>query len=236
MAYSTSELRNLWGPPCAGAKTTMALYGTGRVTVDSRIVQAVAALDACLRDARYRTESHHTGAYNCRKITGGTNFSLHAYGIALDINWLANPYGRVLITDLPPAMVAAIKAIRTNSGHAVWRWGGDYTGNRDAMHFEVVVSPAQMATGIAGPRPPSPSSGEFTMDAEAKAAFASLEKKIESDANQQKVAVAQNEQIKKIQADFDRRFTALEKQLDDAEARANKRWAELFKTGAPRKP
>ena len=222
MAYSTSELRNLWGPPCTSAKTTMALYGTGRVTVDSRITQAVAALDAALREHRYPTEAHHTGAFNCRKITGGSSYSLHAYGIALDLNWLRNPYGPALVTDLPPAMVAAIKAIATNSGHTVWRWGGDYTGNRDAMHFEVVCSPVQMATGIAGPRPPSPSTGdgELTMDAEAKKAFAEQNQKLDSLGSAVSACVKQNHE--------------LQTQFDEAEARANKRWAELFKTGAPR--
>jgi hypothetical protein len=88
------------------------------------------------------------GAYNCRPITGGTKYSLHAYGIALDINWQANPYGKKLITDMPPDMRAAIKAIRTTGGHQVWRWGGDYSGNKDAMHFEVVASPGELASGI----------------------------------------------------------------------------------------
>ncbi len=182
MAYSTSELRNLWGPPCAGAKTTMELYGSGRVTVDSRVTQAVAALDRCLQHARYQTRRVDTGAYNCRQITGGTNYSLHAYGIALDINWQSNPYGQRLVTDMPPAMVAEIKALRTNSGHQIWRWGGDYSGNKDAMHYEVVCSPVQLATGIAGPRPvpPPTSDGDFTMDAEAKKAFADLNKRLDA--------------------------------------------------------
>src|SRR5690606_38365880 len=30
----------------------------------------------------------------------------------------------------------------------VWRWGGRYRVNKDAMHFEVVASPAELAAGI----------------------------------------------------------------------------------------
>ena len=87
---------------------------------------------------------------NCRAITGGRAYSLHAYGIAIDINWQSNPYGPVLVTDMDPAMVAAILSIRTNGGAQVWRWGGSYRGNKDGMHFEVVCTPAELATGIRG--------------------------------------------------------------------------------------
>jgi hypothetical protein len=140
---------------------TLPLYGEGRVTVDRRIVEAVHALNACLERHRYPTRRNDTGAYNCRKITGGTGYSLHAYGIALDINWQSNPYGPKLITNMPSAMVNDIKAIRTKGGALVWRWGGDYKNNKDAMHYEVACSPAALATGIAGstaptvPKPPA---------------------------------------------------------------------------------
>lgn len=145
---TTTTLRDWWAPPCRGPFTRLTLHGGGQVTVRTPIVSAVRALDDCLRVHDYRTRTDDTGAYNCRKITGGTGYSLHAYGIAVDLNWLSNPYGRRLVTDMPAAMVADIKAIRTRNGKRVWRWGGDYGGNKDAMHFEVVCHPADMATGI----------------------------------------------------------------------------------------
>jgi hypothetical protein len=146
---TTSEIRT-WSPAC---KTkTQSLTG------------AYKALDAWLKKFLYAPEQYHTGAFNCRQITGGTSYSLHAYNpngpfvfwsgakvtmaIAVDINWQRNPYGKVLITDMPSAMVAAIKAVRTNSGKQVWRWGGDYTGNKDAMHYEIICHPKDLATGI----------------------------------------------------------------------------------------
>ena len=43
-----------------------------------------------------------------------------------------------------------ILAIRTKNGKQVWRWGGHYTTNRDAMHYEIVCTPADLATGIKG--------------------------------------------------------------------------------------
>jgi hypothetical protein len=125
---------------------------------------AYKALDACFVAHAYQLRQADTGAYNCRVITGGTGYSLHAYGpgdkfvftggvrvtsaLACDVNWLTNPYGPVLVTDMPKAMIRDVKAVRTRSGMQVWRWGGDYTGNRDAMHFEVVAHPNDLATGI----------------------------------------------------------------------------------------
>lgn len=160
---TTTQLRKAWGPPCRPAswRVTIALHGDGRITVDTRTQAAFVALNACLRAHSYRTRRGDTGAYNCRRITGGTGYSLHAYGIAADLNWQTNPYSKRLITDMPPAMVAAIKAIRTRNGRQVFGWGGDYRTNKDAMHFEVVCTPGDLATGIdprtvPGHEPPKP--------------------------------------------------------------------------------
>ena len=145
---TTSQLRQIWAPPCEGPHTKVSLFGAGAVSVRPEIVDAVKALSACMEVHGYKSRKADTGAYNCRKITNGDGFSLHAYGIALDINWQSNPYGPKLVTDMPTEMVEAIKAIRTGNGKQVWRWGGDYKGNKDAMHFEVVCSPADLKTGI----------------------------------------------------------------------------------------
>ena len=145
---STAELRILWAPACTAPFARLNLYGEGVVTVDVLIVDAVKALNAVLIDWDYRTRRADTGAYNCRQITGGTNYSLHAYGIAVDLNWSTNPYGHHLITDMPIGMIEDIEAIETVGGVQVWRWGGRYRGNKDAMHFEVVASPAELARGI----------------------------------------------------------------------------------------
>lgn len=150
MALSTSQLRVLWSPACrAKGDVYLAAY---------------AALDACMRAHNYRPRAADTGAYNCRTITGGSGYSLHAYGpasrfrfwsgveiatsLAVDINWQTNPYGPRLVTDMPRAMIDAIYRVRTRNGKQVFRWGGYYTVNKDAMHFEIVVSPADLATGI----------------------------------------------------------------------------------------
>ena len=165
---STAELRILWAPACTAPFARLNLYGEGVVTVDVLIVDAVKALNAVLIDWDYRTRRADTGAYNCRQITGGTSYSLHAYGIAVDLNWNTNPYGRTLVTDMAIGMIEAIEGIRTAGGVQVWRWGGRYSNNKDAMHFEVVASPAELVRGIRSttttPTPQPPNSKDLDMD------------------------------------------------------------------------
>lgn len=141
--------------------TTFTFWSGVGVPVDRRIVPALRALDGCLKAANYRPKAGQTFGYACRRITGGSGLSLHAFGIAVDINSLANPYGNRLVTDMPRAMVDAIKAIKTNAGLAVWRWGGDFGGPYDCMHLEVQIGPSDLAVGIAGSAaPPDPTPPE----------------------------------------------------------------------------
>jgi hypothetical protein len=156
MSRTTAQLRVLWSPACTGPFASVPLFGGASISVRASTVEAWQALNAVLQKWEYKATPPDCGAYNCRAITGGTQYSLHAYGIAADINWQQNPYGPVLITDMPRGMVDEIKAIRTNNGVNVFRWGGDYSGNKDAMHYEIVASPAEIATGIATGSQPIP--------------------------------------------------------------------------------
>lgn len=148
MSRTTDQLRGLWAPHCQGPWAKVGLYGGATVSIDPLIVESAKALNTWMADSFYEATPPDCGAYNCRAITGGTKYSLHAYGIAIDINWQANPYGPNLITDMPMSMILGIEGIRTNGGHRVWRWGGRYSGNKDAMHFEIIASPAEITLGI----------------------------------------------------------------------------------------
>jgi D-alanyl-D-alanine carboxypeptidase len=166
MAMTTSQLRSAWGPACSGTKVSLH--------------EAYAHLDLIMKKWSYRPRAGVTGSYNCRRITGGSGYSLHAFGpggifvfwtgvrvtmaLAVDICWDRNPYGRKLITDMPRGMIDEIKALRTNNGKQVWGWGGDYGGNKDAMHFEIVCAPVDIATGIRGGTAPPPPVADTTTD------------------------------------------------------------------------
>lgn len=85
------------------------------------------------------------GGYNPRKIAGTSKWSNHAWGLAADFNAATNPYSRRGTTDMPPGTSAKAKSLGM-------RWGGDYTGKRDAMHFEFMGTPADAARLVAALR------------------------------------------------------------------------------------
>ncbi len=99
---------------------------------------------------RYPIRSKETGGYDCREIRVGGPMSLHAFGIAVDINWNTNHLRRdnVLVTDMPRTMIDDILAIRTKRRARIFSWGGDYTTFKDAHHFEIMASPTELAAGI----------------------------------------------------------------------------------------
>jgi hypothetical protein len=144
------SLRAEYGPDCAqaGQLVTLTMFGGGRITVNTLTADAFRALNACLVRNNYPARPNDTGAMNCRKITGGSGLSAHAFGIAADFNWDTNGYGPNLVTDMPQGFRNDGKGIRTNSGEYVFRWGGDYSGNKDAMHWEVICTKADLRTGI----------------------------------------------------------------------------------------
>jgi hypothetical protein len=93
---------------------------------------------------------NNTSAFNCRPLPGSTAWSLHAYGRAVDINPLVNPYidsggnlepktaGRYLdrALDVPGMLRADDAAVRAFTDRG-WRWGGAWTDPVDYQHFEL---------------------------------------------------------------------------------------------------
>jgi hypothetical protein len=93
-------------------------------------------------------EADNTSAFNCRRATGSTHWSEHAYGHAIDLNPLENPYvengrtshrrsvpyldrSRLRRGMVTPAVVAAFRSIG-------WGWGGDWSGSvQDYQHFSL---------------------------------------------------------------------------------------------------
>lgn len=150
---STSQARAAWYPPCHPV-APFAFWNGTRVSGDARVHPALAAMNTIMARHGYGPRQADTGMQVCRQITGGTGYSLHAYGIAIDVNWQSNPYfsypaSRAGHCDMPEAMVAEITALRTVNDAPVWGWGGNYRSIRDFMHYEIVCTPADLAAGIA---------------------------------------------------------------------------------------
>lgn len=88
--------------------------------------------------------SNNTSAFNYRLVTGGKSLSKHAYGFAIDINPLQNPYIKGDVT-LPHDAVYAPQESGTLTRDCPvvktflslgWTWGGDWKSLKDYMHFE----------------------------------------------------------------------------------------------------
>lgn len=84
-----------------------------------------------------------------RDIRGSATLSNHASGTAIDLN--APRHGLGASGTFNAAQVRAIRAI-LNAHSGVVRWGGDYSGRKDEMHFEIVGSSRDIAAVAAAIR------------------------------------------------------------------------------------
>ena len=93
-------------------------------------------------------EADNTSAFNCRSATGSSNWSNHAYGLAIDINPIENPYVSANGTTAHRASRLYLNRSRIRRGmaypggalvrafHTVgWGWGGYWSGVKDYQHF-----------------------------------------------------------------------------------------------------
>lgn len=137
---------------------------SGQLVVHAAVADAVVQVFRRLHEARFPVErmvtveqygadddasmaANNTSAYNCRAVTGGSGWSEHAYGTALDVNPVQNPYvrgttvlpdaGRAYLdrSDVRPGMVVRGHAVVEAFAAVGWGWGGDYSSFRDYQHF-----------------------------------------------------------------------------------------------------
>jgi hypothetical protein len=111
-------------------------------------VQRLRPVDAYRADDDRSMAANNTSGFNCRRVPGSSSWSEHAFGRAIDLNPLRNPYvtrgGRVS----PPAgrpyanrarraagMIHGGDTVVRTFAAAGWRWGGDWSGSRDYQHF-----------------------------------------------------------------------------------------------------
>jgi D-alanyl-D-alanine carboxypeptidase len=100
---------------------------------------------------------NNSSAFNDRNLTGGDSISLHAYGLAIDLNPAQNPYlvrsGGILKIEPPagieyinrlnerpwrqfrPGMAEAVISIFADNGFLIW--GGYWDEPIDYQHFQV---------------------------------------------------------------------------------------------------
>ncbi|MBA2530864.1 MAG: M15 family metallopeptidase [Nocardioidaceae bacterium] len=96
--------------------------------------------------------ANNTSAYNCRRTTSGGRWSEHAYGRAIDINPIQNPYldgsfvaphegrrfagiDRSLDAPYVRGALRSADVVVTAFERIGWLWGGDWTYSKDYQHF-----------------------------------------------------------------------------------------------------
>lgn len=104
--------------------------------------------------------ANNSSAFNARTMTGGSSWSKHAYGVAIDINPVQNPFLAIddqgVIRVQPPQAAKqyvnrhpyrarspiarrgmAEEVVELFAHHGFLIWGGDWNSPIDTQHFEV---------------------------------------------------------------------------------------------------
>ncbi len=169
--------RSTWRPACPVARADLRWLRvtfrgfdgerhTGELLVATDVVDDLQTVFARLWRARFPLEElritrrdeldapptgdgNNTGAFVCRPVTGGTSYSEHAYGRAVDVNPFQNPYVRddLVLPELAsayldrgrrsPGMVRAGGPVVATFAAVGWEWGGDYRSLKDYQHFSL---------------------------------------------------------------------------------------------------
>ena len=91
--------------------------------------------------------ANNTSAFNYRQVTGGKKLSRHAYGFAIDINPIQNPYikgkivlpkGAVYDPSIPGTLTRSCPVVKTFK-RLGWTWGGEWKSLKDYQHFEKIA-------------------------------------------------------------------------------------------------
>jgi len=99
------------------------------------------------QDAPPTGDGNATEVFNCRPTTGGTSYSQHAYGLAIDVDSFQNPYvkGDLVLPELAssyldrddvrPGMIEPGDEVVRAFAAIGWEWGGDWQSLKDYQHF-----------------------------------------------------------------------------------------------------
>jgi hypothetical protein len=97
---------------------------------------------------RRSMKADNTSAFNCRTVGGTSRWSNHAYGRAIDINPVENPYvqgsyvspkaGRAYVdrSDLTRGMIGPRSRARKAFTSRGFQWGGFWSATPDYQHFD----------------------------------------------------------------------------------------------------
>lgn len=169
------RLRHTWHPGCPQPLSGLALirmtyWGfdrrahTGELIVNAAVTKKIIKVFSVLYRARYQihrmvlpdvyggsdprsTNADNTSAFNCRLVDGTNDWSMHAYGLAVDINPCENVYIAGGYIDPPrckanadrsrhvPGLIHAGGLVTRAFAAIGWGWGGIWVTPKDYQHF-----------------------------------------------------------------------------------------------------
>jgi hypothetical protein len=132
---------------------------------------------------------NNTSSFNDRLVSGGNSLSMHAYGLAIDLNPEQNPFiqktgtkaeispkgGENYLdrTNSRPGMAEPVVDLFADNGFSIW--GGDWHSPVDYQHFQVGRDLVEQLIGVSAKRP-RPSSINMSKDTVSADKAAAIEK------------------------------------------------------------
>lgn len=109
-------------------------------------IRRMRLVDAYGADDHRSMSADNTSAFNCRFVNGTSTWSEHAYGLAIDINPIENPYVSGGFVSPPagvpfagrphrPGVIAARGPVVGAFANIGWEWLGRAGSTRDYQHF-----------------------------------------------------------------------------------------------------
>jgi hypothetical protein len=147
------------GPMVVNASVAGEVLWVFRELFDARFPLKRVDLAREFKEERLETHPHTrrsvTASFNCRVVVtpagAGDSFSQHAYGLAVDVNPLQNPYVRedgwvrnrfarpyVDRSGRRRGMIHEGDVVVRSFAAIGWSWGGRWSGGKDYMHFSLV--------------------------------------------------------------------------------------------------
>ncbi|HUZ42293.1 MAG TPA: M15 family metallopeptidase [Acidimicrobiales bacterium] len=178
-SVNAAQLGKTWRPGCPVGPSQLRLLHlrylgfdgrsrNGTMVVNATVATSVVKVFATLYEKRFpihlmAPESHfqgkdpasmaadNTSDFNCRYavVTGPKQWSVHAYGEAIDVNPVQNPYvfngvaqpvaGKAYInrSDVRPGMAELGGALNDAFASVGWFWGGRWSASPDYQHFSL---------------------------------------------------------------------------------------------------
>ncbi|MEE9417198.1 MAG: M15 family metallopeptidase [Acidimicrobiales bacterium] len=111
-------------------------------------VASVLLVDVFAGDDGKSMQANNTSAFNCREVASKPGvWSNHAFGTAIDVNPLVNPFVQGDLVDPPdgrpfvdralgePGMIVADDVVVSAFASIGWAWGGTWSSAKDYQHF-----------------------------------------------------------------------------------------------------